>query len=111
MPANTQTLNGRETLDLAFERLEAALPERAARCIAWLRGPRAAWVRIPAGLLCILAAAFWFLPVIGIEWLPLGLLLLAQDIPPLRKPAGRLILWLLSLWERWRLRRGKPLRR
>jgi hypothetical protein len=49
------------------------------------------------------------MPIIGIEWLPLGLLLLAQDLPFLRKPVGRLILFLISRWRRllawWRVRR------
>jgi hypothetical protein len=70
-------MNGRETLDLAFTRLAALLPPRGARWLQRLRSPRARWVRIPAGLLCIAAAGFWFMPVIGIEWLPVGLLLLA----------------------------------
>ena len=93
-------MNGRETLDLAFSQLQALLPRRAARSLAWLRSPRAVWVRIPAGLLCIAAAAFWFMPVIGIEWLPVGLLLLAEDVPLLRKPVGRFILFLLKQGRR-----------
>lgn len=103
-------LNGRETLNLAYDQLEAALPARAARVLRWLRRPEARWVRIPAGLLCIAAAFFWFMPVIGLEWAPVGLLLLAQDIPFLRKPVGLLILMLLAGWRRlrhwWRRRRA-----
>ena len=93
-------MNGRETLDLAFSQLQALLPRRAARWLAWLRSPRAVWVRIPAGLLCIVAAAFWFMPIVGIEWLPVGLLLLAEDVPLLRKPVGRFILFLLAQGRR-----------
>lgn len=102
-------MNGRETLDLAFSQLEALLPRRAARGLAWLRSPRAVWVRVPVGLLCILAAAFWFMPIVGIEWLPIGLLLLAEDVPFLRKPVGQFILFLLEQGRRlqvwWRSRR------
>ena len=105
----SQALNGRQTLDLAFAGIEALLPPQVARWLAWLRSPRAIWVRVPAGLLCILASAFWYLPVIGIEWLPMGLLLLAQDLPFLRKPVGRLVLALLAGWQRlqrwWQARR------
>lgn len=105
----SETLSGRQTLDLAFAGLQAMLPPRLARGLAWLRSPAGTWLRIPAGLLCILASAFWFLPVIGIEWLPLGLLLLAQDLPFLRKPVGHLVLALLALARRvqrwWRQRR------
>lgn len=110
MPSHARAMNGRQTLDLAFARLQALLPPRAARCVAWLHSPQAMWVRIPVGLLCILASAFWFLPVIGIEWLPIGLLLLAQDLPFMRKPVGLLMLFLLAQVERlqawWRKRRG-----
>jgi hypothetical protein len=107
----TSSLNGQETLDLAYGQLEAALPRRVARALNWLRRPEARWVRIPAGLLCIAAASFWFMPVIGIEWAPLGLLLLAQDIPFLRRPVGLLILALLAAWRHlrhwWRRRRAR----
>lgn len=89
-----------DPLDRAFERLKALLPQRAGSWLQALRSPRAAWVRIPLGLLCIVASAFWFLPVIGIEWLPLGLLLLAQDVPFLRRPIGRLVNLLLDVAER-----------
>ena len=109
MRTSTQAMNGRETLDLAFARLDGMLPPRVARWVAWLRSPPAVWVRIPVGLLCIAASAFWFMPIVGIEWLPFGLLLLAQDVPFLRKPVGRLILFLLErvrrLQRRWQARR------
>ena len=102
-------MSGRETLDLAYARLEEVLPARAARWLAWLRGPQGIWLRIPAALLCFVAAAFWFMPIVGIEWLPVGLLLLAEDVPFLRKPAGRFILFLLEQARRlqtwWQARR------
>jgi hypothetical protein len=41
--------------------------------------------------------------VLGIWMLPLGLLLLAYDIPILRKPIGRFTIW--STWRWARLRR------
>ena len=102
-------MSGRETLDLAYARLEEVLPATATRWLAWLRSPQGIWLRIPAALLCFAAAAFWFMPVIGIEWLPVGLLLLAEDVPFLRKPVGRLILFLLKQARRlqawWQARR------
>ena len=42
---------------------------------------------------------FWFLPVVGIEWLPIGLLLIAEEVPFLRRPAARLMLWLAHKWD------------
>ena len=100
-----------DPLDEAFDRLEALLPRGVRPALRWLRGPRSKPVRIPLGLLCIVASFFWFLPVIGLEFFPIGLLLLAQDVPFLRQPAGRLTLWLLDCYESllraWRRRKDR----
>jgi hypothetical protein len=46
-----------------------------------------------------------FLPILGLWMLPLGILLLAQDIPFLRRPKGRALVWLERRWARWKRRR------
>lgn len=84
-------------LDQAYAELGKEIPAWLARGIDRLR--RSRWLRIPAGLALIAGSALWFLPVLGIEMLPLGLLLLAEDIPFLRKPLGKLILWLVDRWR------------
>lgn len=61
-------------------------------------------MRIPLGLLFIVCAMFWFMPIIGIELLPVGLLLLSQDIPILRKPTARLIVFGVGLWRKLKMR-------
>jgi hypothetical protein len=43
-------------------------------------------VRLVIAILFILGGIFSFLPVLGIWMLPLGLLLIAQDVPLLQKP-------------------------
>lgn len=94
----------KEVLDRAFDELEREVPDRVTKAIRWLRDPGARWARIPLGILCIVASFFWFLPVIGIELLPIGLLLIALDVPFLRRPVGYLILWLEERWialRRW----------
>lgn len=105
---------GRDQLDEAFYRLGQVIPPRLKPALDWLRSSRSKPVRIPLGILCIIAAFFWFLPVVGLEFLPLGLLLLAQDVPFLRRPAARLTLWLISAyewmrkrWRAWRSRRNR----
>lgn len=90
---------GRDQLDEAFYKLRQILSPRLRPALDWLRSSRSKPVRIPLGILCMLAALLWFLPVVGVEFLPLGLLLLAQDVPFLRRPAARLTLWLISLFE------------
>lgn len=93
--------------------------EVLARLIPALRGPMAAlrrdsWfpIRFPAAILLIIGGLLSFLPVLGIWMLPLGLLLLAVDLPVLRGPISVLIIrsrhtgkrWL----RRWRARRKQP---
>ena len=72
---------GKRVLRDAFRRLEQELPERVAHILRKLRHPDARWVRIPIGLLCIIGGFFWFLPVLGLWLLSLGLLLIAY-VPP-----------------------------
>jgi hypothetical protein len=100
------TDKGQRTLDQAYEGLEKESPDRVARAIRWLRDPKSRWIRIPLGVLLIAGSMLWFLPVLGIEMLPLGLLLIAQDVPFLRKPVGRAMIWLERKWvglrRRWK---------
>lgn len=98
-------------LDEAFDRLDTLASPGLRSALRWLRSPRSKLVRLPLGVLCIIASFFWFLPVVGLEFFPIGLLLIAQDVPFLRNPAGRLTLWLLdryeSLKQKWKLRRER----
>ena len=97
-------MNGTQTLNVAYQALEEELPVGAARFLAWLRSSGARWVRIPLGLLLVACAFLWFLPVLGIELLPIGLLLLAQDLPWLRQPVGRFILFAVAQWRKLKRR-------
>jgi hypothetical protein len=36
---------------------------------------------------------FSFLPILGIWMLPVGAVLVAKDIPPLRRPSARMLAW------------------
>lgn len=93
---------GQRKLDQAFDGLERELPDRVTRVIRWLRSPESRWVRIPVAILLVLQSFLFFLPVAGIEFLPLGLLLIAQDVPFLKKPVGKFVLWLEAQWMRFR---------
>lgn len=83
----------------AYERLERLAPPRARQVLHWLHRPDAKPVRIPVAILCLIGAMFSFLPLLGIELLPLGLLLLAHDVPSLRQPAARMTMWFLDKYE------------
>lgn len=77
-----------------MERFEARLPDRIARAARWLRQPDSRPVRIPVALLLILGGVFSFLPVLGLWMLPLGLALIAVDVPALRPPLTRVLRWI-----------------
>ncbi len=97
----------------AYDVIDRHTPDWLDGPIRWLRSPGSRWVRIPLGLLFVLGGFLWFLPVVGIEMLPIGLLLLAQDVPLIRGLAARMVLWLalqaLRLLRWWRGRsRSRP---
>jgi hypothetical protein len=84
--------------DQRIEQLIGRLPERLQTIIRWLRRPGLGWVRVLAGLLFIAGAILSVLPVFGIWMLPLGLLLLVEDISPVRRVRD----WFLGWIERHR---------
>jgi hypothetical protein len=87
-------------LDRELDQLEQKLPRRAARSLRWVRRPSARWVRWPLGLVLIVGGIFGILPVLGLWMLPLGLALIAQDIPFLRPPLARFVAWINARWTR-----------
>ena len=56
------------------------------------------------GILLMLGGVFAILPFLGLWMLPLGLLLIAYDIPILQKPVGRFMLWAIGKWAALRQR-------
>jgi hypothetical protein len=106
------TESGRAVLRRALRSLEQEVPGKVARVLRSLRHPDARWIRIPAGMLLILGGIFSILPLLGFWMLPLGLLLIAYDVPILRKPVGRFTLWGIQKWAalRQRLFPGSPRR-
>ncbi len=85
-----------------FDRLERQLPGVIGRPLRWLRVPSARWIRIPVGVLFLLGGFFAILPLFGLWMLPVGLLLLAQDVPFLRRPTRRVLLAGERRWVRWK---------
>ena len=99
------TKQAKMELDRHFAWFEGKLPPKLARFIAWLRKPSSRLVRIPLAILLIVGGFFSFLPVFGLWMLPLGLLLVAQDVPMLQKPMSRMLGWIERKWEE-RIARG-----
>lgn len=84
-------------LDLLLRRL----PRRMQGTIRWLRRPGARWFRIAVGLLLILGGFVSILPIFGLWMLPLGLVLLAEDVRPLRNATGRILAWIEHRRPHW----------
>src|SRR5215813_7588060 len=57
--------------------------------------------RIPAGVLLTCSGVFGFLPVLGFWMFPLGLVLLADDVPPLTAARSRLLDWIERRHPEW----------
>ena len=93
---------GRLALRQAFRRFEQEVPLWLGTGLRWLRHPASRWLRIPVGVLLMVGGVFAILPGLGIWMLPLGLLLLAADIPFLRKPVARFTLSSADQWTRVR---------
>lgn len=97
-------------LDQAYQELGDVIPAWLNRFLLRMRRPQVRPVRLVAAT-SLLAGSFLFvLPVFGLEMLPLGLLLLAEDVPFLQKPVGAAVLWFVRAYkavrERWRRRLG-----
>lgn len=73
----------RRRLDRQFDAIARAIPF-SRRVIAPLRARGAGVIRVPMAILFIIGGFLSFLPVLGFWMLPLGLLLLAVDLPALR---------------------------
>lgn len=96
-------------LERQFELIGRQYPFTS-RFLRWLRRPGMQLIRIPLGVLLVIGGIFSFLPILGIWMLPLGLLILAVDFPPLRRPIGnglvRLQRWLALRRQRSAVRRA-----
>jgi membrane-bound ClpP family serine protease len=86
-------------LNAELSRLAKQLPDWAGRLVEWLRGPSSAFVRVPLAIVLIVGGFVGFLPILGFWMIPLGLALLAQDVPFLQGPMTRLIRWVADKLE------------
>lgn len=84
-----------------IERLIGRLPLRIARLIRRVREPSARWVRIPIAVFCLMGGMLFFLPVLGIWMLPLGVLLLVEDLPIMRRGVYATVNWVAHRRPHW----------
>jgi hypothetical protein len=88
----------RDDLDRQLASFADRLPNSMARLANWMRQPSSRWVRIPAAIALICGGIVGFLPVLGFWMIPLGLALIALDVPFLRSPLSRLLAWIERRW-------------
>jgi hypothetical protein len=84
-----------------IEQLIDHLPDRFRTTIRWLRRPSLRWLRMVAGVLFIAGSFLSILPIFGLWMLPLGLMLLAEDIAPLRRARNRILDWIERHRPHW----------
>ena len=63
-------------------------------------------MRVPAGIALTGGGMLGFLPVLGVWMLPLGLALLAYDVPPMRPPLARVLRFTNKKIEQVKARKG-----
>jgi hypothetical protein len=86
-------------LDRYFDWIEQHLPNWLARFLHWLRQPQMLLARIVVSFLLIVGGVFSFLPILGIWMLPLGLFIIAEDLPFLQLPLVRCFQWIERKWK------------
>jgi hypothetical protein len=89
-PAETATRRHDRRVEILIDRL----PNRIQPALRWLRRPASWWVRVPVGVLLVVGGILSILPFLGLWMLPLGLMLLAVDFPPLRRMLDLVLDWI-----------------
>jgi hypothetical protein len=91
-------------LDRHMDRVEKRLPPRPAALLRRVQHPSATYARWSVAAALIVGGCLGFLPILGFWMLPLGLILIAQDVPILRRPLARLLNFAERKWRAWKKR-------
>jgi hypothetical protein len=84
-----------------LNRLIDWLPKSWRSTAQWLRQPGQRWLRIGVAVLLIVGSLLSILPLFGLWMLPLGLVLLAEDVPVLRRAPDRILEWIERRRPHW----------
>ena len=84
-----------------LQRLINRLPSRLRSTAMWQRQPSRRWLRTCVGVLLIAGSLLSVLPVFGVWMLPFGVVLLAEDVPMLRRATGRILEWVDRRRPHW----------
>jgi hypothetical protein len=86
--------NDKEKLDDCLDQFASRLPDKAGRFTRWITRSSSTVIRIPIGGALIAGGVAGFLPILGFWMVPLGLVVIAQDVPFLRPPMIRVLGWI-----------------
>jgi len=100
----------RKRLSRQFDLIRRMVPGTG-RFIDWLEADSARLIRFPVAIIMILGGLMAFLPFLGLWMVPMGLMLLALDLPFLQGPVSGLIVRVRRrfalVWRRLSRRRGQ----
>jgi len=91
----------RRRLERQFAALTGRSP-RLRRAVQAIQGRPGVVLRLPLGLALVAGGFLAILPVFGLWMVPLGLLLLAMDVPLLRPAVSAALIRLRRRWALWR---------
>jgi hypothetical protein len=91
-------------VDYRLKKMERHLPRHPAKAVRWTRKDVGPWVRVPIGIVLIIAGLFGFLPILGYWMIPVGLILLAKDVRFLRGQTIWLLKWAERTRRKWKRR-------
>lgn len=77
------------------------LPIKVRNAVQWLLTPERRWIRIPIAIVFLIGGMLWFLPILGIWMLPVGIILLAEDVPLFRRLSASLLAWIERRHPSW----------
>jgi hypothetical protein len=84
-------MNRSDRLHRELDELQGHLPKWACAMLQRVRRPSAVWFRALAATLLVAGGIVGFLPILGFWMVPLGLALVAIDLPFLRGPLAQLL--------------------
>src|SRR5215213_1128837 len=88
---SNQTTGDKPDLDEELDRLQERMPDGVAKVMRKVRSPAVKPYRIPVGIALTAGGVVGFLPIFGFWMVPLGLAVLAQDVPVMRPPLAKLL--------------------
>lgn len=92
----------RQAWDGRVEKAITELPYRLQSIVKMLLIPSRWWLRVPVAFLFLLGGLLSILPLLGLWMLPLGIALLAEDVPGMKAPLEKVARWIVKTWRRLR---------